>query len=164
MKKLLLVRHAKSDWGQNDLSDFDRSLNHRGLNDAPMMAEFLKMKNIKPDLIISSAANRAITTASIIAEYLDYEPDLILQESSLYLCGANNILNNIKLIEDNIQTLMIVAHNPDITYLTNHLAGIRIDSIPTCGVACIDFNTDKWNEIDQDNAELIFFQYPKSIR
>lgn len=163
MKKLLLVRHAKSDWKADDFSDFERSLSKRGLKDAPLMGEYIKSKNIFPDLIVSSAANRAVTTAEIIGEILNYDLDSINSEIGLYLCGADNIFNNIKRIDDNINTLMIVAHNPDLTILSNYLAEIHIDNIPSCGIVFIELNIDKWQDIAPENSRLVFFQYPKSI-
>ncbi len=84
MKYIYLIRHAKSSWGEVDISDFDRPLNKRGKKDLPFMANRLKEFGIKPDLILSSPAKRAQKTAKTIAETIDYDMQDILYEESLY--------------------------------------------------------------------------------
>ena len=91
-KTLYLIRHAKSSWDDPSLKDHDRPLNKRGKKDAPFMANILKEKNIIPDLIISSTAERAIEFAKVLAEVLDYKKGNIVSERDMYLAGESEML------------------------------------------------------------------------
>lgn len=161
MKTLILVRHAKSSWDNPDLDDFDRPLNKRGKKNAPFMAEKLKEYGIKPDLIISSPANRALTTAQIFAEILGYPLDKIKQESVIYDNEAVSIIELISYIDDKYNKVAIFGHNPSFTFIANRLSEANIDNIPTCGIVCIEFNTDLWKDCKKTVGNLKFFIYPK---
>ncbi len=161
MKTLLIVRHAKSNWNEPDVSDFDRPLNKRGNRDAPFMGKLIMEKAGKPDLIYSSPAERAITTARFFALAMDYDSKDISQQKVIYEHGANAILRMMGKTPDNNNLVMVVGHNPDITYLANYLCDGSLDSLPTCSVACIDFDFDKWDMIAEKPGKLRFFEYPK---
>lgn len=161
MKKLFLVRHAKSSWEENNLTDFERPLNKRGRRDAPFMAKFLSQQGVYPDLIISSPANRAITTARYFCDSFSYSfVDLIL-EPKLYEASGDEIFNVIQGIGDAFDNVMLFAHNPGLTDLANSFADKSIDNIPTCGIVSLSFNIESWDEINSDNSEIVFFEYPK---
>ena len=161
MKKLYLVRHAKSSWKQPELSDFERPLNKRGKRDAPFMGNILNEKGIMPDLIISSPAVRAYTTARIIAEEIGYPPEKIETNEDIYEASAGEILDIINGIEDHNNTVMIFGHNPGFTSLSNYLSGKFIDNIPTCGISIIEFDVDKWEDVVLNGGKLISFEFPK---
>jgi phosphohistidine phosphatase len=161
MKKLFLVRHAKSSWDYEELTDFERPLNKRGRRDVLFMSKLLAQQGVNPDLILSSPANRAVTTAKYFCEQLNYPFDNILIEPKLYEAGSNSILSVIQNIGNHYKNIMLFAHNPGLTDLTNHFVSKTIDNIPTCGIVSLDLEIDSWDEISKDNSELVFFEYPK---
>src|SRR5690606_40347089 len=112
MKKLLLIRHAKSDWEDPFLNDHERPLSLRGLRDAPLMAQRLKKKNIFPDYILSSDAKRAKTTAVITAENLHFPKSQIQFVSELYHATPSALLAEIRNVPTTVETLFLFGHNP----------------------------------------------------
>lgn len=111
MKRLIVMRHAKSDWSEDVNSDFDRPLNNRGLKAAPFMGEKLKELNIVPDLILSSSANRAKTTAELFAEANGYKNQIQFIDDFYYGIDED-IINTVKKVDNSVNDLMIVGHNP----------------------------------------------------
>ncbi len=161
MKTLLLVRHAKSSWENSDLTDFERPLNKRGKRDAPFMAKLIAEMNIRPDLMISSPAERALTTARIFAGEFNIDPKKIIKDDRIYTNGLKNIINIISEIDNDVITLIVFGHNPDLSYLTGKISDKYIDTIPTCGVVCVDFDFISWYDIESVKGKLRFFEYPK---
>lgn len=164
MKKLIIARHAKSSWDNPEWTDFGRPLNKRGLKDAPVMAEIIKEMNFKPDIIISSPANRAITTAKIFAEIMGLESNIVTEDRNIYEKGTRYIINMVKNLPDEINTAMIFGHNPDITSLSTYFSGEYFDNVPTCGTIGIEFSITKWEEVELENGKLLFFEYPKKLK
>lgn len=163
MKNLCLLRHAKSSWKLRSLDDFDRPLNNRGIRDAPFMGEILLKKNIFPELIISSPALRAITTAKIIAEKLKYPVSNIKKDKNIYEASALDLLSVIKQTNNKLKFLILVGHNPGITYLINLISDTRLDNLPTAGIVCLKKEVDSWEEID-DKWSFEFIEYPKKYK
>src|ERR1035437_1678008 len=110
MKTLYLIRHAKSSWDNHDISDFERDLNHRGKQDATLMAKIIRQKKIKPDLIISSPAVRAINTANIFAGILDYPVEKIEANEKLYDAGLKELTDVVRNIDDDKTNVMLFGH------------------------------------------------------
>lgn len=164
MKTIILIRHAKSSWKFPELKDIDRPLNERGLNDAPIMGKVLKDLEMIPDLIISSPAVRAMSTAKMMANELNYLEQQIATSPKLYLEPESKLLKVIKKTDDKFNTLFIIGHNPGLTDLANDLAGTSIDNIPTAGVFGIQFENDTWSEIKKGKGKNIFFEVPKKYR
>lgn len=162
MKDIYIVRHAKSSWKDDSLDDFDRPLNKRGNRDAPAMAERLKKAGIKPELMISSPANRALLTAHYIAEGIGISKDEVHTNEDMYLADPQTILDIIKGAPDNANTLMIFGHNPGLTMFANELADTDIDNIPTTGIVRISFPGKKWKDLAWQKGDLVFFDYPKN--
>lgn len=162
MKTLYVVRHAKSSWNNPSLDDFDRPLNKRGKLNAPFMASLLVKKKIKPELIISSPANRAISTAEYFAEAFTYPNSDIKADESLYEADSFDILNVVSQVEDYVNTIMIFGHNPGLTDFVNFISGGNIDNIPTSGVVCLSVKTGSWKELARGSCEMIWFDYPKN--
>ncbi len=119
MKRLYLIRHAKSSWDDPSLDDFDRPLSKRGKHDAPLMGKLLKQKNIIPDLILSSPAKRAKKTAKKIAKELGKANIVYLDE--LYDASSQDLLADIKKISDTYTTVFLIAHNPRLNMLAYDL-------------------------------------------
>ncbi|MGE4473182.1 histidine phosphatase family protein [uncultured Sulfuricurvum sp.] len=164
MKTLYLIRHAKSDWSDESLSDFDRPLNKRGTKDAPLMGSKLSDKGVRPDLILSSPALRAKTTAEAFAKALSYPPESIRFEHELYACDVETILSLIRGVSADIDTLFVFGHNPEFTEGANLITGGNIDNIPTCGVVEMRLKNDSWESIGKNSAELRSFDFPKKYR
>ena len=109
MKILTLVRHAKSSWKYPGLDDFERPLNKRGQRNAPLMGRILKKLDLKPELILSSPANRASMTARIISDQINYPLEKIRYEESIYATSENELLHVIAEIDDHINRAMLSA-------------------------------------------------------
>lgn len=161
IKTLILIRHAKSEWGNPFLSDFDRPLNARGKKNALRMGEVLSRRKIHPDLILSSPALRAKTTAIEISDKLSYPADSIRYEPLLYASEIERIFSVIRAISKDINTLLVFGHNPEFTECANALCKCEIDNIPTCGVVAMQLNVDSWENIGFNSAKLLFFDTPK---
>lgn len=159
MKKLFIIRHAKSSWKDLSLDDFDRPLNKRGFRDAPFMGKLLYKKDIIPDVIISSPANRAKTTIETITKELKYIHNIIYNES-IYDAALSSLINILKKIEDKNNIVFLVGHNPSLNALAYEFVGFE-ENIPTCGIIEIKFDTNNWADIANNNAKLISFEYPK---
>lgn len=161
MKRLYLVRHAKSSWDDPDLADFERPLNKRGKRDAPFMAQRIAELGARPDIIISSPAKRAILTARAFADALEYPHNNIVQDKAVYLADVSGLLQIIRSIDDSNEQAMIFGHNPGFTSLANFLGKRSIDNIPTCGVYCLDFDDLSWSKVGRNKGTVRFFDYPK---
>jgi phosphohistidine phosphatase len=163
MKKLIIVRHAKSSWDHAGLDDHDRPLNRRGKKNAPEMGRRLAKRNINPEIIISSTAKRAAATARRIAEEISFTVSEIRKEPLFYHGSIRDIVAVLQSVSDDINTVMIFGHNPGFTDLTNFLSGSDIYNIPTCGNAEIDFDVLSWREVGENSGDLVYFDYPKKI-
>lgn len=159
---MIVIRHAKSSWDNLQLSDFDRPLNERGERDAPRMGKRLKEKRIVPDLLLSSPANRALTTCEKIADILGYPKEKIKTDRELYHAGEEEILHIIKKNNDKHDVVLIFGHNPGLTDFVNKLTDTFIDNVPTCGIVACSLNLNSWKEIGWGKGKLDFFDFPKS--
>jgi len=164
MKTIYLFRHAKSDWADTSIRDFDRPLNKRGLNNAPAMGKLLKSKGMIPALVITSTAMRAKTTAELVTTEIGIKPQKLVYEKELYLASAQEIFLLIKDTPSEYDSVMIVAHNPGLTELLNRLTGGNnyVANIPTCGVAELRFEGE-WNKLASGKCLLEKFLVPKEV-
>ena len=160
MKKLFIIRHAKSDWDDSSLDDFDRPLNKRGQKDAPFMGQLLANKNIQPDLILSSPALRAITTSQLIAKEVNYDK-AITPNQYIYEAYVTSLQEIIEYIHDSNDTVFLVGHNPGVSALAYMLCGLK-ENLPTCAVVEIEFNCNSWMDANKENSKLISYDYPKN--
>ncbi|MGN8551151.1 UNVERIFIED_CONTAM: histidine phosphatase family protein [Microbacterium sp. SLM126] len=140
MIRLALVRHAKSDWDDPLLDDHDRPLNERGRADAPRMAQWYAESAFRPDVILSSTALRARTTAQAFATATGVA--VTLQER---LYGAGAALLRTAAVESGVDSVMIVAHDPGMSMLAAHLSDDGIAHMPTCAVATFTWDADEWD-------------------
>jgi len=161
VKRLYLVRHAKSSWKNPELDDFDRPLNKRGKRDAPLMGQRLREANVRPDLIISSPAKRARKTAKIIAAQIEYPGKKIQWTESLYAAETLILLQILHKIEDSVEQLMLVGHNPGLTQLAELLTKEQIDNIPTTGIFAVGLDIESWGQAAEGSGIPVFFDYPK---
>ncbi len=161
MKKLFLVRHAKSSWENNKLKDIERPLNKRGEKDAPFMGGLMKEKQVKPDLMISSPAERALKTAKLFCKMIGITEDQILVEKELYEAGRKDILIVIQNFDNKIKSAMLFSHNPGLTDLASFLTSGNVYDLPTCGIVALNCKINNWSELNDSNCKLEFFEYPK---
>jgi len=162
MKILLIVRHAKSSWKDPHLVDHQRPLNKRGKKAAPEMGRRLKKRGVRPDMIVSSDARRAVDTAAAIAEAIGVSPKAIRQTPELYHGASDRIIEVVRQLKDKWKRVMLVGHNPGLTEMANRFTPDPIANIPTAGVVELMFNTRSWRNIDRDNLEFSWFDFPKN--
>lgn len=161
MKKLVLIRHAKSEESNAGTKDFDRSLNPRGFSDAPKMGLRLKELGETPQFVISSPAERARLTAQFVLEQVGFESDNIHWEEEVYEASARVLMNIVNGISEEYDTVWMFGHNPGFTYLAEYLTSEAFGNIHTCGVFAMTFEVEKWAEISQHTATKKFYIYPK---
>lgn len=162
MKSLILVRHAKSSWGDFSLPDFDRPLNDRGKSDAPMMARRLKDMDARPDALVSSPARRARKTAQAFAEVLHIPKEQFILEENLYLASPETFHKVVSGLKDDFDTIALFSHNPGISDYANQLGVANIDEMPTCGIFAVKAPVKHWSEFRNAKKEFWFFDYPKN--
>jgi phosphohistidine phosphatase len=162
MKKLYLIRHAKSNWKDMTLDDFDRPLNKRGRKDAPFMAQKLKEKDIYPDYLISSPAIRAKSTAKTFKEIFQFKKKISYIDS-IYHAEVHEIEDIIKNLDNRYDTVFLFAHNPTLNeFIEEHLN--IYENIPTCGVVGIGFDCKHWKDVLKSSKEMLLFDYPKNYK
>jgi len=159
MKKLYIIRHAKSSRSDETLEDFERPLNKRGKENAPMIGERLKEKGIMPDIIISSPAKRAKSTAEMIAKEIGYKKKILFDEN-IYESSVDELCKILTSINDKNSAVFLVGHNPSLNDLAYYYVHHEVN-IPTCGIVEIAFECDTWADIEPKNAKLLSFEYPK---
>lgn len=161
MKQLYLIRHAKSSWDHPGLSDFDRPLNKRGERDAPRMGKRIKEREVAPDLMLSSPANRALTTCKEIAKILGYAKERIKTDERLYHADEDDMLHVLSEQTDNNEIIFLYGHNPGLTTFANELFNQNIPNIPTCGIVAGKLNISSWKEIELGCGKMELFDFPK---
>ncbi len=160
-KTIYLIRHAKSDWSIPGQPDFNRTLNHRGQSDAPLMGKVLKELQVSPELILSSPAERARRTAEFISEQLKYPIEKIKFEDEIYEASPRTLLRLINNLDNELSNVAIFGHNPTFTYLAEFLCKAELGNIPTSGAVKIQFDLDDWAAVSEGTGELRWFEYPK---
>lgn len=160
-RTLILIRHGKSDWANAQLSDFDRPLNARGDKNAPEMAARMLTKKQIPELILSSPALRAASTAKHFTKVWKKNPEEIQFEADIYEANTTNLLNIVNSVNNDYNKVALFGHNPGLTDFANYLSDGNIYNIPTSGVVFIEFDTNSWSEISYHTGRLIDFDYPK---
>jgi len=163
MKTLYLVRHTKSSWEMEGADDFHRPLLAKGIQKAKKAVRYLNEQKIKVDKIISSPAVRALETARLIAAGIGFPKEKILVEPKIYEGSVNRIIELIYSTEDEFDSLMIFGHNPTITLLANLFLDPGVEFMPTMGIACVSYNTDKWSSISLTKPKNEFILFPKSL-
>lgn len=158
------MRHAKSDWTDDNLSDFDRPLNERGSTEAPKIGKELQKIDIFPDIIYSSPANRAKSTTLIIAEKINYKNEIIYIDN-FYFGNYNDVLKTVKSTSDNFENMMIVGHNPTWETLVNRLkTDNNYFEMTTANLVIITFQVEKWQDISEKSGKTQLILKPKDVK
>ena len=163
MKTLTLVRHAKSSWSMSDLPDIDRPLNDRGYRDAHDMSKQYSEKEKCPELIVSSPACRAITTALIFSRTLKYPCEQILIRSKLYETTGVDYFNVVGKTDDVHSSLLLFGHNFTISEFAASLLGTSFDEMPTCAIFAVQIPITSWKHFKAADKKFLFFKYPKEV-
>lgn len=161
MRTLLVLRHAKSSWDHSELADHDRPLNKRGMRAAPRMGRLLAEQDLIPDLILSSTAARARTTAELVADACG-SPPAIDYLPSLYGAGPEEYLEAASEAGCDDERIMVVGHNPGIELLVALVAGVR-ERMPTAALAHIELDIDGWEDAMEARGRLIGLWRPKEL-
>lgn len=159
-KTLFLARHAKASEKQSGQNDIDRELNSKGLQNSTRMGINFSNKNIQFDIIISSPAVRAHATASLIAEQLKYDTSKIHLNPEIYEASTRTLLQVLNQLKDEWNTVLLVGHNPAISYLSEYLTKSEIGDMTTCGVVIIEFEVDQWDMVSEGTGKMISYEYP----
>jgi phosphohistidine phosphatase len=161
MKDLLLCRHAKSSWKNGLLADIDRPLNRRGKRDAPRMGRRLALRDMVPERIVCSPAKRARKTARRLCRGMEAKRSIITIDERIYDADVADLMAVIADFDDELNRVMLVGHNFELTELANCLLGADIYNVPTCGIVGCRLVADRWQEVGRAGAAMLFFDYPK---
>lgn len=161
MKTLLILRHAKSSWDNPDLSDFDRPLNTRGLEAAPLMGTVIYNKGLQPQAIFSSPAKRAKQTAILVKETAEVKQEINFIED-IYEASPLRLLRIVSEINDKYETVLLVGHNPGLEGFTKLLTGESYE-MPTASLVQIALRIDSWSDITANRGKVLLFVRPKDI-
>ncbi len=159
MKRLTLIRHAKSDWSAAQ-PDFDRPLNERGKKTAPMMGKRILKRGDIPDLLISSSAKRARKTACFIAQELAIPKDRIIYQTIIYEAKIRTLLTLIDELPE-LEHIALIGHNPGLTELAEWLCPDSPDWLPTCAVLTLELDIERWEQNHQGCARVLNYDFPK---
>ena len=161
--QLYLLRHAQSADKQQGQSDIERELTPRGIQEAAIIGSFLKKDGYQPEIIVSSTANRAKSSSSIIADALQIDHDQILHEGELYEASPRTILSIINNFDDDHKSILIVGHNPSISYLAEYLTKAEIGDMQTGGIAILEFNLTTWSQVEEGKGDLLHYTFPAEV-
>jgi len=164
MKTLILVRHAKSDWGNDTITDLFRPLNQRGYADAQILAKQLAQKIAPPQLWISSPAIRAYSTAILFAEAFNYDVEKLVLNKTIYEASVKTLQDIATSIPDPVETAFMFGHNPGFTKFFNQFSDAFADNIPTCGVISLSNDVLSWKDLLNTKMKNDFYLYPKEFR
>ncbi len=163
MKTLYIMRHGKSAWHSGAERDFDRPLNPRGKQDVPRIAHALHDRKAHPDIIISSPARRAITTARLLCASVQFPLCRIQEKDSLYMAPLKALTSAIALLDGKHTQALLVGHNPGLTHLINYFLGDRLDNLPTAAVMGLEARVEDWQAFVPGVVREKFFISPKTL-
>ncbi len=163
MKHLTIIRHAKSSWESPELDDMVRPLNERGKQAIITIGNYLKNKKIKPDLVITSPATRALQTAIGIGIYINYPPEKLKIEQDVYFGDAASVIRLLKKTDNRLTDVFLLGHEPVLSSVILALSGEIINKFPTCAVYRILFDVATWDGITQQKGKCEFYVNPKLL-
>jgi phosphohistidine phosphatase len=163
VKTLYLMRHAKSSWKDPELKDHERPLNKRGKRNVPTMAKRLGARSVHLDRIVTSDARRALDTAKPIGEWLDLDSAAVQTDPLLYHASPEEILKVVRGLDNGLQQVMLVGHNPGLHDVANLFFSPPLPKLPTAGIVTLVFDIDSWPEIDPKRLFYSDFDFPKNV-
>ncbi|MBN2792919.1 MAG: histidine phosphatase family protein [Desulfuromonadales bacterium] len=160
MKYLTLIRHAKSDWSDATLNDFDRPLNSRGKKAVPLMADRIAAHGMVPDLLISSPAKRARKTAQLIARQIGIDKEAILFREDMFDARRKSLVEIVSGALY-VRHVGLVGHNPGLSDLGQWLCAEAPEWLQTCAVLELELEIKDWKKISRGCAKVLRYDYPK---
>ncbi len=164
MKTLYIVRHAKAEEITGGMKDFDRSLTREGKSDASLVGKELNKLDIKPAMILTSPAKRALETAQLVVDELDLSVANIVTNKEIYEASLKTIMEVIYQTPDKASSLLIFGHNPSLHELVNYLGNKTFEKFQKGAAVAITFENNKWKEIRKQSGKITYFDFPKNIR
>ena len=161
MKQLLLVRHGKTENQTSGQKDIDRALTREGHQDAPDMANRFVEKGVVPEYLVSSTANRALTTAKYFAKTWNIDQVQLQTEASIYEANIPELIKVVASLDNRYDKTALFGHNPGFTDFANYLSNAHIYSIPPAGLVWIEFPFDDWAMVSKGTGTLLLFDYPR---
>ena len=162
MKEIYVLRHAKSSWDNSNLNDFERPLADRGISDAKKMSKFLKDMNLKIDKVLCSNAIRAKETFDLTADGFNFEIDKATYSDKLYFGDTTTIIQDLKELDESLNNILIVGHNPTLHYLVEILTNESINRFTTCNLATISHDGE-WISLNSQQCSLKSLIRPKEL-
>lgn len=164
MKTLYITRHAKSSWENESLSDHQRPLIPKGIKRTQLVADYLLEKNGNIDLILSSSAVRALETAKLFAQKLNYPQENIRIEENIYHASLDSLSELLYSVSNKVKSVMLVGHNPTFTYFANYFLDQKLDWLPTSGIVCVEFDTEQWENLHIAKKTINFVITPRMLK
>ena len=164
MKTVYLIRHAKSDWGNEHLRDIDRPLNQRGYSDAYLQSKLFAKEHQHPELLVTSPAVRAYSTCAIFAREINYNENKIQIVLDLYEASTATIISTLATINNKINSVALFGHNPGFTNVFDEISDAYVDEIPTCGIVGVKFRMHDWSEVYTTKGESFLSFFPKNFK
>ncbi len=162
MKRIYVLRHGKSDWGADYDSDHDRPLKDRGIRAAGIIGSFLTAVDGEPELVISSTAVRALTTARYAAEAGGWTCE-VREEPSMYGASRSQVLDIVRGVDDDVDRVLLAGHEPTSSSFTGSLVGSAEIRFPTAALACVEVQPASWRTLEFGRGELVWFVTPKLL-
>ncbi len=162
MRRLILIRHAKSDWSNPDLRDYERPLNTRGKKAAPLMGQTIAAKGWCPDCLVSSPAKRARKTAILIAAELGIDKGDVIYQEDIYDARVGDLIDLVKTFPD-LPSIALIGHNPGLSELGQWLCSSAPGWLKTCAVLVLDLDIDRWEDLHSACGTILGYTYPKQV-
>ncbi len=162
-RALYIMRHAQAEEAHGDLHDKDRELTAKGQQEALIMGSQLARQGFMPEYIYTSVANRTKHTAGLVSDVLKVASGNVIEEEELYNSSIRSYLSFINQIDASVRTVLLIGHNPTVSYLAEYLSKAEIGSMPTAGLCILQITVPSWKDIGKDSATLLDFIYPEQF-
>lgn len=161
MKTLFLLRHAKSSWKDAGQPDFERPLNERGKQAAPLIGKFMRKQKLSPDIIICSPAKRAAQTIARANAAASFTAPLRYDER-IYEASVATLSTLVSQLDESAETVLLVGHNPGLEGLLEALTG-EVRRMPTAALAHVSLDIERWADVREQSGELVRLVKPKDL-
>ena len=159
-KTLYLVRHAQAGWMKDGQSDFERTLDAGGKTEAIEMGRRMKARKLSPDIVITSPAKRTIQTLELISSEAAISTERVVFNENIYEASLTDLRNVLQGLGDECDNVMMIGHNPGMTWLVKHLTKDEMGAMPTAGMATVHLKCEQWKDLGSCPATLKDFDFP----
>jgi phosphohistidine phosphatase len=156
-KTLFIIRHGKAKETETGKKDFDRVLDSEGLSQSSHLGIYLYNKNAEPDALICSNAVRAVQTAELISDHINFDISKIITDEELYEASVRILENKVREFNNDWQEVVLVGHNPVLTYFVEYITGHHFDGMETGSLVKITFAATDWISISKENASFEYY-------